>query len=69
MSTENEWHEFDRNRYGDTGPHRSDGMRYDGLVEVMLADGSVKDAFFYTRLVGGFERSVGDVTHWRFKRS
>ena len=61
-----EWNVFDRQRYSDTGPHHSSGVRYDGPVEVKLSDGSVKQANFYTRLIGGFERSVGNVTHWRF---
>ena len=61
-----EWRKFDYQRYGETGPHKPDGMRYDGPVEVLCEDGSTKVAYFYTRLIGGFGQDVGRVTHWRF---
>jgi hypothetical protein len=64
--SEKEWHKFDYKDYCKTGPRRDDGFRYDGPVEVLCDDGSVKVTNFYTRLIGGFTREVGKVTHWRF---
>ena len=57
------WTEFDRKRYCETGPHKPDGMRFDGLVVTRDDAGHESIDWFYTRLIGGFENQR--ITHWR----
>jgi hypothetical protein len=63
-----DWTAFDYKDYCETGPHDPFcGHRVDGPVMVRLEDGTEELAYFWTRLVGGFD--TAKVTHWRWIRA